>query len=811
MKVPPWFMLASCLLACDVATAQDEADSAKPRISPAARYWDLPRLEYNPHTSGASPLWETNALPPQPATIRDLAIQNDSLEVRLHAELGVFSVLSKTTGQAFLTNASFNRPVSSARIQAVSDAVFGPGTAIEIVCPEGSADTVTLHPGLPFVLFHSTQRNPGSSPVVIRSVRTLRTDVALGLPVSALKTLGTGGLATPGRDPGSYCWLAVADPATRDAVIFGALRHERGDAVFFSRPEQDHIRVGTQLDYGRLRIEPRETADLETIAVGWFEDGRLGLEAWADAVARNYRIQLPPQPAGYCTWYSRPHGGASDETHLAELSRFAARELAPYGFSVVQIDDGWQAGFKRSSPSSPKKNFTTHNPKGPYPAGMKAAADSVKSNSLVPGIWFMPFAGTVQDPFFQKHLDWFVRTPSGELYDTPWGGTSLDMTHPGARAHLREVAGRIGREWGFGYIKIDGLWTGTATKQLYVNSGFKEDDIGDAVFYDVTKSNIEVYRDGLKLVREAAGPGVFILGCNGPQNMRSYGGAFGLVDGMRVGPDNGSEWKSLVRGPMFGSRHYFLHGRVWYNDPDPVYVRPSMPLKHAQLICSWVALSDQLNLSSEWLPSLPPERLEILKRTMPYHKRVARPVDYFEHDPPRVWLVTDHQQSTRRDVIGLFNWNDSQQEFDYPLEYVGLDPAREYASYDFWDSKLGPTLKDRLQVAVPAQSCLVLAVRAKADHPQVLSTSRHVTQGMMDLSEEGWEPSTKTLSGRSKIIRGDTYEVRIASASAPSRITLDAGSREAGATATLDAGGELLRLRITSPKNRNVTWTVQFQ
>ncbi len=173
------------------------------------------------------------------------------------------------------------------------------------------------------------------------------------------------------------------------------------------------------------------------------------------------------------------------------------------------------------------------------------------------------------------------------------------------------------------------------------------------------------------------------------------------------------------------------------------------------------------------LPSLPPERLEILKRTMPYHKRVARPVDYFEHRPTRVWLVTDHQQSTRRDVIGLFNWNDSQQEFDYPIEYVGLDPAREYASYDFWDSKLGPTLKDRLQVAVPAQSCLVLAVRAKADHPQVLSTSRHVTQGMMDLSEEGWEPSTKTLSGRSKIIRGDTYEVRIASASAPSRITLD--------------------------------------
>lgn len=808
MKVPSSCLLAACLLACAVAMAQD--DSAQPPTSPAARYWDLPRLEFNPHAGRVS-LPQTNAVRTRTSQLRDLTIQNEFLEVRLHAGAELFSVLSKTTGRAFLTNVSFNRPVESARIQAVSDTVFGPGTAIEIACPDGSADAVALHQRLPFALFRSTQRNPGSQPIVVRSARTLRADASLGRSLPSLRTLGTGGLASPGKDPGSYCWLAVADPATRNAVIFGALTHERGDTVFFSHAEQESARIGTQLDYGRLRIEPGESADLETIAVGWFEDGRLGLEAWADAVARVYHVQLPSQPAGYCTWYSRPHGGASDETHLAELSRFAAQELAPYGFSVVQIDDGWQAGVKRSSPSSPKKDFTTHNPNGPYPGGMKAAADSVKSTGLVPGIWFMPFAGTVQDPFFQKHRDWFVRTPSGEPYDTPWGGTSLDMTHPGARAHLREVAGRIGHEWGFGYIKIDGLWTGTATKQLYVNSGFKEDDIGDAVFHDVTKSNIEAYRDGLKLVREAVGPAVFILGCNGPQNMRSYGGAFGLVDGMRVGPDNGSEWKSLVRGPMFGSRHYFLHGRVWYNDPDPVYVRPSMPLKHAQLICSWVALSDQLNLSSEWLPGLPPERLDVLKRTMPYHHRVARPVDYFEHDPPRIWLVTDDQQSTRRDVIGLFNWNDSQQDFDYPLEYIGLDPAKEYAAYDFWDSKLGPTLKDRLQVAVPAQSCLVLAVRAKANHPQVLSTSRHVTQGMMDLSEERWDASTKTLSARSKIIRGDTYEVRIAGASAPSRITLDAGSREAGATATLDLIGELLRLRITSLENRNVTWTVQFQ
>ena len=158
------------------------------------------------------------------------------------------------------------------------------------------------------------------------------------------------------------------------------------------------------------------------------------MEAWADAVAKIQRIHLPAQPAGYCTWYSQPYGGASDEKHLAEQATFAARELAPFGFSVVQIDDKWQAGI---STNGPKRNFTTHAEKGPYPSGMKSIADKISSLGLVPGIWFMPFAGTYYDPFFKEHQDWFVKNENGQPFETAWGGTCLDMTSPGAREHVR--------------------------------------------------------------------------------------------------------------------------------------------------------------------------------------------------------------------------------------------------------------------------------------------------------------------------------------------------------------------------------------
>jgi hypothetical protein len=524
-------------------------------------------------------------------------------------------------------------------------------------------------------------------------------------------------------------------------------------------------------------------------------------------------VHLPLQPVGYCTWYSKPHGGAADEIHLAQLAAFAKTNLAPFGFSVVQIDDHWQEGI---STNGPKRNFLSHKSSGPYPAGMKATADNLKSLGLTPGLWFMPFAGTYYDPFFADHQDWFVKHQDGKPYETAWGGTCLDMTHPGALAHMREVVRRITHDWGYQYIKIDGLWTGTATKQQYVNSGYKDDNIGDAVFANPEKTNIEAYRDGLKLLRKTAGKNVFVLGCNGPQNMRSYGGAFGLVDAMRVGPDNGADWKRLIRGTVFGSRHYFLHGRIWYNDPDPVYVRDSIPLNHAQLICSWAALSGQLNLSSEWLPGLSPERLDVLKRTMPGHGLLPRPADILENDPPRIWLLSDLQTKNepRRDVIGIFNWENNEQTFDYPLQRIGLDPNTEYVAFDFWQNAIVP-VSNNLHINVPGESCRILSVRPRVDHPQVISTSRHITQGIVDVLEEKWDAKNKTLRGRSKVVGGDPYELRIVNDSKTIAhvvgIEFTTKSHALGVRGSISQNQNLVRAKIESPTSTDVSWVVRFR
>ena len=740
-----------------------------------------------------------------------MIIKNDLFSVSVNADKGSFSVQSLSSKKEFIPCGRLSGTNGTGRSIVVSDKTFGKGKAIEVRYAGGNVDKLMLLPDVPFVLLRSTLHNSGTNTIQHRNLRPFNATIDLNIAAVKLCALGTGGLSAPGKNQGSYAWLTIADPLTRNGVVAGWLTHDRGSGVVFSKLDKKLVRIDSQIDYGRLLIAPGKDADTETFAIGYFDDSRLGMEAWADAIAKIYSIKLKPQPVGYCTWY---HAQASNEKELAASTRFAASKLAPFGFNLMQIDDGWQLGT--GGGNGPKKVFTDHDPKGPYPRGMKAAADNIKAEGLTPGIWFMPFAGTHNDPFFKDHQDWFVKTADGKPYDTAWGGTCMDMTHPGAREYLHSIVKRIAHEWGYTYFKIDGMWTGSATKQIYVNSGYKDEGIGDAVFANPDKTNIEAYRDGIKLIRKAAGNGVFILGCCAPQNMRSFGGAFGLVDAMRVGPDNGPDWGGLQAGPLFTTRNYHLHGRIWYNDPDPVYVRTDTQLEHAKLICSWVTISGSLNLSSELMGALPADRLDILKRTMPSHGLLPRPVDLFENEPARIWLLTDERQTPRRDVIALYNWTSAPLDIELSTARAGLPESAEHVAFDFWAKTFIPPFKGILRTKLAKESCQILSIRPMLDRPFLLSTSRHITQGIVDVTNEKWTPSTKLLSGSSKVVAGDDYELRIVAPMKPrpwKAVTAKVSTKDKADGVQIKVVQERSEVRATilSPKSREVEWKLEFE
>ena len=60
----------------------------------------------------------------------------------------------------------------------------------------------------------------------------------------------------------------------------------------------------------------------------------------------------------------------------------------------------------------------------------------------------MPFARNHQDPEYKDRQHWFVKRQDGKPYETPWGGTSLDLTHPEVRTISSELIKTI-HSWGF--------------------------------------------------------------------------------------------------------------------------------------------------------------------------------------------------------------------------------------------------------------------------------------------------------------------------------------------------------------------------
>jgi hypothetical protein len=129
-------------------------------------------------------------------------------------------------------------------------------------------------------------------------------------------------------------------------------------------------------------------------------------------------------------------------------------------------------------------------------------------------------------------------------------------------------------------------------------------------------------------------------------------------------------------------------------------------------------------------------------------------------------------------------------------------------------------VKDAIAATLPPHACQILALRPMLDHPFIISTSRHVTQGMIDVTNEHWDPATRTLSGISRVVGGDPYELRIACANAASlRITKATANapqaRPSDLTIALGAQGQAqgggFRATISSPYDAaGVFWQITF-
>jgi hypothetical protein len=205
-----------------------------------------------------------------------------------------------------------------------------------------------------------------------------------------------------------------------------------------------------------------------------------------------------------------------------------------------------------------------------------------------------------------------------------------------------------------------------------------------------------------------------------------------------------------------------------------------------------------------------------LTRIFPFHTnpRTARPVDAFKQKFPRIY---DFEVSPSWHQVTFFN-TDNDNEMDVSVEMagstaegtLGLDPDKDYYVYDFWnDAFVGKvpgsgTLSQQLR---PGEARMMSIHEAK-DHPQFISTNRHIMQGYIDLIRIEWLPGRNILRGISRITGGDSYIVMIATNGYTARA---AQVDDRNTRAVIENGNDgLSRLIIRRNENTVVEWTVKF-
>jgi alpha-galactosidase len=519
-------------------------------------------------------------------------------------------------------------------------------------------------------------------------------------------------------------WGILADVWVAIVVGFVSTAHQFGQVFADTRPGQETMMLVTQAD--GIRLDPGETSDSEW---GYLQFVPLpNPEPAADfvnTVARQMHARVPasPPPPMWTHWYHFYHA-ITEQLFLQNLDTLAEHRT-DVPFQVVELDDGYQSAWG---------DWMTTNPK--FPHGLKQLAADITLKGFTPGLWLAPFVVQSKSQVAREHPDWLVKNQSGKPINAGFLYNmfiqALDASHPAVLEHLRTLVDTLTHQWGYGMLKID-----------FINAGALP-----GVRYNPKLTRAEALRTGLEAIRQGAGEETFLLGCGCP-----FGLAIGIVDAMRIGPDTAPSWEPyfhwlpwagplIKREPSMPSlrnalRHTLnlstLHKRWWWNDPDCLLVRDehtrlTRPEVHSAV--SLVGLSGGMLVSSDDLGELKPGRLRWISLLVPDLGLRGLPLNWLEHEMPRVYQVKLEHNGQVWQLVALFNWNDRPADCWLRFTELGYEPGKALHVFDFWTGHYwNVTDPDMVFSNLPAHDCRLLRVSEVGATPQLVGDTLHISQG----------------------------------------------------------------------------------
>ncbi len=454
-------------------------------------------------------------------------------------------------------------------------------------------------------------------------------------------------------------------------------------------------------------------------------------------------------PVGWMTWYAVKFS-ASEKTVLenAEIQR---EKLKPYGADTVWVDWEW---YHRQINWTGADDVDMYHPDPvSYPRGLKKLASDISDMGFIPALWVGPVCDPSENEIIRQHPE------AVAVRKTDWCGQYFfDITHP---VFLNEALPKmIGQplEWGYRALK----WDFMPITRYYM------DEAHDRLF-DESLSTHEAMRRMFAKAREVVGRDYYMLYCCSLTS-QDIDLACSEFDGVRIGNDI-FKWEEFT-GEMVDKAfaYYSLHNVMLLTDPDNVVIRDEYNnILQSQTRAAIVSLLGMPFTLGDDLTKLDDEHMSILKRSIPPIP-YARPMDIRTarrtSDTVLVNLAVERPFG-RWNVVAVINLKEEKQQVCIDLyRDVHIDgPYNGYYAYDFWNDEVigisGGVIRLDMQ---PCQSRILSIVKV-GPCPGVLSTSRHISHGAIDLDHVEWNEANRELTGVSRTVMGDDYSLVIASSS----------------------------------------------
>jgi hypothetical protein len=169
------------------------------------------------------------------------------------------------------------------------------------------------------------------------------------------------------------------------------------------------------------------------------------------------------------------------------------------------------------------------------------------------------------------------------------------------------------------------------------------------------------------------------------------------------------------------------------------------------------------------------------------------------------WMLDINRPFESWTVLTHMNWEKAPlPQAVVKFRDLGLPPA-QYAVFEFWSKKYLGDFNDAFTASsLDPKDLSTYAIRRVLDRPQVLSTSRHVSQGGVDLVNVVWKGNV--LSGSSNVVRHDPYSIYVRLPDGYQVKSATIG----GTPAEIRVDERLAEIKVVPEKTGPVGWKIAF-